>query len=83
MVLSRYAAECVDAAVSQACREHGLDLTHMASIYAYLDEDEDAWPRCCGSACDPCVATLGAVTRRALTLLERDEVSTGAAGRSP
>jgi hypothetical protein len=72
MPLSNYAPDRIDAAVTQACREHALDLTHAGSIYAWLDEDEDAWPRCCGSACDPCVATLGSVARRALTLLERE-----------
>ncbi len=69
-LLSRFASERIDSAVSRACSEHGLDLTHMTSVYAYLDEDEDAWPRCCGDGCDPCVATLGAVARRALDLLD-------------
>lgn len=69
-VHERFASERIDSAVSRACKEHGLDLTHMGSIYAFLDEDEDAWPRCCGSACEPCVATLGSVARRALDLLD-------------
>lgn len=69
-VFTRFSTQRIDSAVSRACREHGLDLTYMGSVYAYLDEDEDAWPRCCGSACDPCVATLGAAARRALQLLE-------------
>ncbi len=71
MPLRGHPPERVEAAVVQACRDHLLDLTHVASIYAWLDEDEDDWPRCCGSACDPCVGTLAAVARRALTLLER------------
>lgn len=69
MALSRYTPQELDDAVSRACREHHLDAGYASSIYAYLDEDEDAWPRCCGSSCEPCVATLAAVARRALTLL--------------
>ncbi len=57
-------------AVEQACREAGLDLTHAGSVHAYLAEDEDAWPRCCSSSCDPCVLTLQHAARRALALLE-------------
>lgn len=38
-LLSRFASERIDSAVSRACSEHGLDLTHMTSVYAYLDED--------------------------------------------
>ncbi len=71
--LSRYAPERIDAAVTQACRDYGLDLAHMGSVYAYLDVDEDEWPPCCSRGCDPCVATLGAAARRALTILERDQ----------
>lgn len=57
-------------AVEQACRYAGLDLTHAGSVHAYLAEDEDAWPRCCNSSCDPCVVTLQHAARRALVLLE-------------
>ncbi|MFO0652245.1 MAG: hypothetical protein U0326_38860 [Polyangiales bacterium] len=71
-VFERFAPQRLDAAVSQACRECSLDLTHMSAVYAFLDEDEDSWTSCCGSACDPCVASLGAAARRALHILERD-----------
>ncbi len=71
-VFERFAPQHIDAAVSRACRESGLDLTHMSAVYAYLDEDEAGWSRCCGNACDPCVETLGAAARRALHLLERE-----------
>lgn len=57
-------------AVERACREHRLDAQHIGSVYAYLDEDEDAWPACCGSDCEPCVQVLASAARRALTLLE-------------
>jgi hypothetical protein len=62
----------IEAAVTQACRENNLDLTYIGSVYAYLDEDEDEWPACCGSSCDPCVLQLATVARRALILLERE-----------
>ncbi len=70
----------VDEAIDQSLREHGMDLVWASSIYAYLDDDEDEWPRCCGSACDPCVATLANVTRRVKTLLE-EPMNSGTAAR--
>lgn len=60
----------VEEAVAQACREFRLDPALEGSVHAYLDEDEDLWPACCGSSCDPCVQTLGSAARRALILLE-------------
>jgi hypothetical protein len=60
----------VDEAVAQACREFHLDPALAGSVHAYLEEDEDLWPACCGSSCEPCVQTLGSAARRALILLE-------------
>jgi hypothetical protein len=67
-----YPPDRVDAAIEQACRECQLDLTYASSIYAYLEEDEDCWPACCGSSCEPCVLQLSTVARRALSILESD-----------
>ena len=60
----------VDAAVAQACREFHLDPALKGSVRAYVEVDEDLWPACCSSNCDPCVQTLGSAARRALILLE-------------
>lgn len=62
--------ERVAEAVERACREHHLDAQCITAVHAYLDEDEDQWPACCGSDCDPCVQTLASAARRALVLLE-------------
>jgi hypothetical protein len=66
-----YPAEKVRDAVEQACREMHIDSQYIGSVYAYMEEDEDTWPRCCGSSCEPCVLTLCAAARRALALLEK------------
>ncbi|MFO0561707.1 MAG: hypothetical protein U0269_27085 [Polyangiales bacterium] len=62
-------------AVEQACRECDLDSQFIASVYAYVEQDEDEWPRCCGSSCEPCVQALEHAARRALILLERSTQS--------
>jgi hypothetical protein len=57
-------------AVERACAECDLDSQFIASVYAYIEQDEDEWPRCCGSSCEPCVLTIAHAARRALILLE-------------
>lgn len=69
-VMNRFPPERVAVAVERACVEYQLDAQFIPSVYAYLDEDEDAWPACCGSDCAPCVQTLAGAARRALILLE-------------
>jgi hypothetical protein len=44
---------------------------YASSIYAYVEQDEDEWPPCCGSSCEPCVLALEHTARRALIELER------------
>lgn len=61
----------IRASVEQACQECDLDSRFIASVYAYIEQDENEWPRCCASACDPCVQTIGHAARRALALIER------------
>jgi hypothetical protein len=61
----------IRAAVEQACRECDLDSRFIASVHAYVEQDEDEWPRCCGISCEPCVQTLEHAARRALILIER------------
>lgn len=65
-----YPPERVADAVEQSLREHGMEQVWASSIYAYLEDDEDSWPRCCGSACEPCVATLASVARRVMSILD-------------
>ncbi len=69
-VFERFTPQRIDEVVSRACLETGLELTRMSAVYAYLDEDEEAWTPCCGNGCDPCVESLAAAARRALHLLE-------------
>lgn len=59
------------AAVEQACRDTSLSMEYAASIHAYIAQDEDEWPACCGSSCEPCVLALENTARRALKLLGR------------
>lgn len=69
-VMTHFPPERVAVAVERACVEYQLDAQFIPSVYAYLAEDEDAWPGCCGSDCAPCVQTLAHAARRALALLE-------------
>lgn len=70
--MHRFPPERVADAVERACRACHLDAQFIPSVYAYLDEDEDDWPACCGSDCTPCVQTLSEAARRALIELEAE-----------
>ena len=69
-VMDGHAPERVREAVERACLETALDLQHASSVHAWLEEDEDCWPACCGSACEPCVQHIAEAARRALRILE-------------
>lgn len=73
--MARPTPEQIRDAIEQACRETALDAMYIPSIYAYVEQDEDEWPSCCNSQCEPCVLTLGHTARRALVLLERAQRS--------
>lgn len=45
-------------------------MQYASSVHAYVEQDEDNWPACCGSSCEPCVLTLEHTARRALIILE-------------
>jgi hypothetical protein len=68
-----YTPDQIRDAVEQACREQHIESMYIGSVHAFLEEDEDSWPACCGSSCEPCVLTLEAAARRALILLERTQ----------
>jgi hypothetical protein len=57
-------------AVERACQDTNLDAQYAMSVHAYLSQDEDEWPACCGSSCEPCVLALEHTARRALIILE-------------
>ncbi|MBL8604546.1 MAG: hypothetical protein JNK72_21650 [Myxococcales bacterium] len=69
-----YAPEAISAAAERACLEHHLESAFVGSVMAYMSEDEDTWPSCCGSGCEPCVLSLESAARRALILLEKGQV---------
>ncbi|HEY8431804.1 MAG TPA: hypothetical protein VIL20_25670 [Sandaracinaceae bacterium] len=50
-------------------REHRMPEWHREDVLAMLRAPDDAWPPCCGGACDPCVLSLARVVRRARALL--------------
>lgn len=56
------------AAVEQAMREHAVPPWHREDVIAALDTPDEAWPPCCGAACEPCVLTLARVVARARAL---------------
>ena len=66
-----YTPDQIRDAVEQASREYNVESMYIGSVHAFLEEDEDSWPACCGSSCEPCVLTLETAARRALILLER------------
>lgn len=59
--------------VAAAVREARLDPSYARAVDEMIDEDDDAWPGCCGSSCDPCVLTLATTARRARELLRAAE----------
>jgi len=68
--MKRPSPEQVRDAIEQACHETSLDVQFASSVCAYVEQDEDEWPACCGSSCEPCVLTLEHTARRALIILE-------------
>ena len=60
----------VDAAISEGLRRAGMGEDQREMVRVYLDAPPDPLT-CCGSACSPCVVTLGfavTIARRALGL---------------
>lgn len=56
-------------AVAEAVRQCRLDRSYALAVAEMIDEDDDGWPACCGSSCDPCVLTLATAARRARDIL--------------
>ena len=56
-------------AILAALAEAGLEDHLASSVDEQLDAPEEAWPTCCDSGCEPCVATVNQATRRARALL--------------
>lgn len=61
----------LDLAIATALRESLLSEEHEGVIRQLLDQPAEAWPRCCGSDCDPCVTTLARVVLRVRHLASR------------
>jgi len=69
--------------VAEAVRQCRLDRSYALAVAEMIDEDDDGWPACCGSSCDPCVLTLAAAARRARELLRDAEAARGEAAGEP
>lgn len=48
----------LDEAVDAAVKEVGLDPIWRGNVRSLYQRDDDAWRRCCGGGCDPCVMQL-------------------------
>jgi hypothetical protein len=68
-----YAARTVelDAALSQAMFENGVEEAYRATVKSLLERADDDWRRCCGESCNPCSLTLGRVVDRVRALIAR------------
>lgn len=65
----------VAAALARAADEAGLPEYYRASVRPLFAMPVTQWPRCCGSSCEPCAQTLGAVATRTCELLGVDPAS--------
>ncbi len=45
--------------------QEGVDPGYLRFVVDHLRVRDDAWRWCCGSNCDPCVASLGRLVDRA------------------
>lgn len=59
-------------ALARACAELGLADYYQPSVRPLFSMPMSQWPRCCGSACEPCAETLIAVATRVCELLDVD-----------
>ncbi len=59
----------LDEAIVTALRENQVSLDYDGVIRDLMKQPPDAWPRCCGSDCDPCVTSLARVILRVRALL--------------
>jgi hypothetical protein len=59
----------LEAALTQASDEFGLQTYYRDCVRPLLGEGEERWPQCCGGACEPCNQTLVSVARRVHALL--------------
>jgi hypothetical protein len=59
----------LDEALSRASAELGLAEVYRPCVKPLLRAPEGRWPRCCGSQCEPCIATLCRVAARTLELV--------------
>jgi hypothetical protein len=49
----------LERALDEALAAAGIRPAYREVVRAHLDEPDERWRFCCGSACDPCVAQIG------------------------
>ena len=60
----------LEAALSQAMRENGLEEVYRGTVRGLYVRTDDEWRRCCGESCDPCALMFGRVVDRVRALTQ-------------
>ena len=54
----------IERALDGALAEAGIAPVYREVVRRHVDEPDERWRFCCGSACDPCVAQIGRAVDR-------------------